>query len=222
MTNQDYKNAALAALKGKWAPAVLASVVMILMMGPYMGVNLYPTLASMSPEAMMGPLFLGITGGSFLYLLLVYMPLEFGYTNACRTLLVTGDDRLTGNMFKIGFSHWLRFVWGYILLEIKVMLWMFVFIIPGFIKAFAYALTPFLLVDCPERSALQCIKLSNQMMKGHKQTMLKLYASFIGWYALVLLTGGLAYIFVTPYLQTAISALYLELNASYQAKQPVG
>ncbi len=29
-TNQDYKNAALAALKGNWAPAVLATVVFFL------------------------------------------------------------------------------------------------------------------------------------------------------------------------------------------------
>lgn len=218
MTNQDYKNAALAALKGKWAPAVLASVVMILMMGPYMGVNLYPTLASMSPEAMMGPLFLGITGGSFLYLLLVYMPLEFGYTNACRTLLVSGDDRLTGNMFKIGFSHWLRFVWGYILLEIKVMLWMFVFIIPGFIKAFAYALTPFLLVDCPELSALQCIKLSNQMMKGHKFDLFYLYLSFIGWGLLCILTLGIGFLWLMPYMQTATAAFYQDVKEQYRAQ----
>ena len=39
-TNTDYKNAALAALKGNWAKAVLATVVyaliMYLAMGPYM------------------------------------------------------------------------------------------------------------------------------------------------------------------------------------------
>ena len=46
MTNQDYKNAALAALKGKWAPAVLASVVIFLIMAPYLAVAEYPVLAA--------------------------------------------------------------------------------------------------------------------------------------------------------------------------------
>ena len=218
MTNQDYKNAALSALKGKWAPAVLASVVMILVMAPYMGVNLYPSLSGMPPEATMAPLLLGLTGASFLYVLLFYMPITFGYANACRTLLVTGDDRLTGNMFQIGFSHWLRFVWGYFLTQIKIMLWTFVFIIPGFIKVFAYALTPFLLVDCPELSALQCIKLSNQMMKGHKFDLFYLYLSFIGWGLLCLLTLGIGYLWLMPYMQTAIAAFYLDVKEQYRAQ----
>ena len=216
MTNQDYKNAALAALKGKWAPAVLASVVLILLMAPYMGVSFYPTLAALPPETMMGPLFLSISGVSFFYLLLLFVPMELGYVNACRTLLLTGDDRLTGNMFQIGFSHWFRFSWGYILMEIKILLWTFVFFIPGFVKAFAYALTPFLLVDCPELSALQCIKLSNRMMKGHKFDLFYLYLSFIGWGLLCILTLGIGFLWLIPYMQTATAAFYEDVKKQYQ------
>ncbi len=138
--------------------------------------------------------------------------------NACRTLLVSGDDRMTGNMFRIGLSNWFRFLWGYILMEIKVMLWMFLFIIPGIIKAFAYALTPFLLVDCPDLSALQCIKLSNQMMKGHKFDLFYLYLSFIGWGLLCVLTLGIGFLWLMPYMQTATAAFYQDIKEQYQAQ----
>ena len=218
MTNQDYKNTALAALKGNWAPAVLAVVVLILLMIPYMGVNMYPSIVGMSPEGMLTPLFFGLSAAAFLYLLLFYVPLEVGYMNACRTLLVSGDDRMTGNMFRIGLANWFRFLWGYVLMEIKVMLWMFLFIIPGIIKAFAYALTPFLLVDCPDLSALQCIKLSNQMMKGHKFDLFYLYLSFIGWGLLCVLTLGIGFLWLMPYMQTATAAFYQDIKEQYQAQ----
>ena len=36
-TNQDYKNAALGCLRGNWAPAVLATIIYILLAGVAMG-----------------------------------------------------------------------------------------------------------------------------------------------------------------------------------------
>ena len=98
------------------------------------------------------------------------------------------------------------------------MLWTFLFIIPGIIKAFAYALTPYLLVDCPDLSALQCIKLSNEMMKGHKFDLFYLYLSFIGWILLAILTLGIGMLWLIPYMQTSTASFYLDVKAQYQQK----
>lgn len=141
-----------------------------------------------------------------------------GFPNACKALLVEGDDRLTGNSFRFGLRSWLRNWWGYLLMEIKVALWTFLFIIPGIVKAFAYALTPFLLVDCPELSALQCIKLSNQMMKGHKFDLFYLYLSFIGWMLLSILTLGIGLLWLVPYMQTSMASFYLDVKEQYRAQ----
>ncbi len=158
-------------------------------------------------------------GGSMLYLLFFMIPVSYiGYPNACRALLVNGDDRITGNSFRLGLKPWLRNWWAYFLMEIKIMLWTFLFIIPGIIKAFAYALTPYLLVDCPDLSALQCIKLSNEMMKGHKFDLFYLYLSFIGWILLAILTLGIGMLWLIPYMQTSTASFYLDVKAQYQQK----
>lgn len=219
MTNQDYKNAALAALKGNWAPAVLATVVVFLIMMPYLAVAEFPVLAGLDMTTTIPSWFLPSVGCSMLYLLLFMIPVAYiGFPNACKTLLVSGDDRIAGNSFRFGLKPWIRNWWAYLLMEIKVFLWSLLFIIPGIIKAFAYALTPFLLVDCPELSALQCIKLSNQMMKGHKFDLFYLYLSFIGWILLSLLTLGIGLLWLVPYMQTSTASFYLDVKAQYQQK----
>ena len=219
MTNQDYKNAALAALKGNWAPAVLATVVIFLIMMPYLAIAEYPVLAGLDVATTLPSWFLPSVGGSMLYLLFFMVPIVYiGFPNACKTLLVSGDDRVTRNSFRFGLKPWVRNWWAYLLMEIKVFLWALLFIIPGIVKAFAYALTPFLLVDCPELTALECIKLSNQMMKGHKFDLFYLYLSFIGWILLSILTLGIGLLWLTPYMQTAAASFYLDVKAEYQQR----
>lgn len=219
MTNQDYKNAALAALKGNWAPAVLATVVIFLIMMPYLAIAEYPVLAGLDVATTLPSWFLPSVGGSMLYLLFFMVPIVYiGFPNACKTLLVSGDDRVARNSFRFGLKPWVRNWWAYLLMEIKVFLWALLFIIPGIVKAFAYALTPFLLVDCPELTALECIKLSNQMMKGHKFDLFYLYLSFIGWILLSILTLGIGLLWLTPYMQTAAASFYLDVKAEYQQR----
>ena len=222
MTNQDYKNAALAAMKGKWAPAVLATVVIFLLMLPYLAVAEYPVLSGMNTNpAALPSWYLPVSLIGWVYMLLVVTPVEVGYANACKLLRQTGDDRLTANSFRIGFSRWLRHFWGIFLMGLKVMLWTFVFIIPGFVKAFAYALTPFLLVDCPELSPLKCIKLSNEMMKGHKFDLFYLYLSFIGWGILCVLTLGIGLLWLIPYMETSFAAFYQDVKEQYLAQHGI-
>ncbi len=222
MTNQDYKNAALAALKGKWAPAVLATIAILLLLVPYYVA--YFGFIFTNVDALAGDLS-GLPSGFWpayivilLYILLVFYPAAFvGYPNSFKQLLLVGDDSLTANTFKIGFKRWLRNVWGMFLMYLKISLWTFVFIIPGIIKSFSYALTPFLLVDCPELTPLQCIKLSNKMMKGHKFDLFYLYLSFIGWYLLGLLTLCIGYLWLAPYVQTSVASFYEDVKAQYLA-----
>lgn len=221
MTNQDYKNAALAALKGNWAPAVLATIVLFLLMGPYMGFSLgtQGITEAMATNPLGAPVwFWWGYGGSLLFLLLVYCPAAIGYVNASKRLLDEGDDRITANLFKIGFGCWGRSVWGVILYELKVILWSLLFIIPGIIKSFGYALTPFLLVDRPDLTPLQCIKLSDEMMKGHKFDLFFLYLSFIGWFLLGILTLGIGFLWLQPYVETSFAAFYNDVKGQYEAQ----
>lgn len=83
-------------------------------------------------------------------------------------------------------------------------------------RQFAYVLTPFILMDQVEtdtyQGSLKAIQTSRELMKGHKWQYFILELSFIGWYFLVLITFGLASIYLTPYKNTAIATFYQTLT----------
>lgn len=77
------------------------------------------------------------------------------------------------------------------------------FIIPGIYFAYALALVPYLLITKPKTKVLDIIDLSIKQMKGHKWELFKFELSFIGWHILSVLTIGLLYIWVIPYMTNA-------------------
>lgn len=86
-------------------------------------------------------------------------------------------------------------------------LWMFT-IVGGPIKYFSYFLVPYIAAENPDISPLKAIKLSKQMMEGHKMECFKCKLSFVGWYALNLLTLGTLGVFFTDAYDEAFFANY--------------
>lgn len=207
-TNQDYKNAALAALKGNWAQAVICTIVLVLIA---LACNLGSVLTSLFGDSNTPGLTLLIIG--YVCLLLVYVPLSLGFYNSFKTLLETGDNRLTDNMFSLGFKNWLRNTGGMLLMCLYVILWAFLFYIPAFIMSYAYMMTPFILADRPDLSVNQAIKESKRMMKGHKFDLFCLQLSFAGWYILAILTAGIGLFWLTPYITAATAEFYRDLKS---------
>lgn len=201
MTNQDYKNAALAALKGNWAPAVLATIVFMLVSIAVSGGQMaFPEPGSVGSML--------ASGGGGLLMLLVILPLEVGFYYAFVKLLKEGDTNILNNSFSDGFSGWGHKVWTMLLMGIVVMCGVMLFVIPGIILAFAYSMVPYLLVKHPELSAVETLKASRMMMKGHKFDYFFLSLSFIGWMILGVFTLFIGYFWLVPYMQTAIAAFW--------------
>ena len=71
------------------------------------------------------------------------------------------------------------------LTNLYVALWTLLLVIPGIVKSYSYAMTPFILSENPEMSANDAITASREMMDGHKWDLFCLYLSFIGWNLLV-------------------------------------
>lgn len=211
-SNQDYKNAALAALRGNWAPSLVATVVFILI-----------TLAFTSPSAFMDPvnnpgLYMGVFGGTTLLAFLVSVPLQVGYYNTFKELYVTGDNEITGNMVRFGFGKYFKTLVTYLLVGLLVFLGFICFIIPGFLLAYAYLLVPYLLVDEPELSITETLKRSRLLMKGHKFDAFYLQLSFIGWAILAIFTLGIGYLWLYPYIVTATGVFYKDVAAGTAGK----
>lgn len=214
--NQEYKNEALVALKGNWAPAVLATLVYYLLtlflISPYevavFRTNSADIMGLMAASRWYGLFFLGM--------ILVIGPFLVGYVNSFKKLLVEGDDRITANSFKEGFKPYWRSVWAYLFRGILIALWSLLLVIPGIIKSLSYAMTMYIVKDHPELTVNEAIDLSKDMMYGHKYDLFYLYISFIGWYLLSILTLGIGTFWLMPYIQTAQASFYEDVKAEWE------
>ena len=115
--------------------------------------------------------------------------------------------------FKKAFDNYPRKLGGTLWMSLFVFLWSLLFIIPGIIKSISYAMTPYILADCPDVKAKDALKLSMRMMKGHKMEYFVLGLSFIGWILLSVITLGLVEVFYAgPYMENTFAAYYLNLK----------
>ena len=98
------------------------------------------------------------------------------------------------------------------LMDLKTLLWLFLFIVPGLIKAYEYSMIPYLLAENPDLSASQAFSLSKQMTTGQKMDLFVLDLSFIGWLFLGLICCGIGLLFVQPYPEATKAEVYLILK----------
>ena len=100
-----------------------------------------------------------------------------------------------------GFKRPFGLLWLTVLMSIKVFLWTLLFIIPGIIACFRYALAWYVKAENPEMGASACIKRSCELMDGRKLTLAIFGLSYFGWILLVAiplffvlaLVGGMLY-----------------------------
>jgi len=112
------------------------------------------------------------------------------------------------------FSQFHRFKQGFLqsfLRGLYVALWSLLLIIPGIVKSYAYAMTPFLMTDNPEMTAKEAIAASIELMEGHKGELFTLGLTFIGWDFLAILSLGIGYLWLNPYKNAAYAAFYRDL-----------
>lgn len=116
-----------------------------------------------------------------------------------------------------GFSHFLNTFLAGLLQMLFTFLWALLFIIPGIVKTYSYAMTFYILSDNPEMSGNDAITESRKMMDGHKAELFLLDLSFIGWWILTGLTFGLLSFYVVPYVQATRAAFYESIRPKNEA-----
>lgn len=110
-------------------------------------------------------------------------------------------------------NGFLRKMGGMLWMDLKVFLWSLLLVVPGILKALSYALTPFILYDCPNVPAMEACRISEKIMQGHRGEFFIARLSFLGWGLLGAATFGiLDVLFVEPYSQLTFSGIYEELK----------
>ena len=123
------------------------------------------------------------------------------------------DELSVTTPFSQAFQNYPRKLGGSLWMGLFVFLWSLLLVIPGVIKAFSYCMTPYILADCPKVKARDALKISMDMMEGHKWEAFVLLLSFIGWIILSLLTFGLVAVFyTTPYMRSTMAVYYQQVR----------
>ena len=112
------------------------------------------------------------------------------------------------------FSHWKTTTITRLLRALYVFLWSLLFIIPGIVAGFSYAMTDYILAEEPELTADEAISQSKSIMMGNKWRFFCLQFSFIGWDILATLAFGIGHLWLTPCKQAAYAAFYREVSGT--------
>ncbi|PRO81234.1 hypothetical protein C6Y09_06935, partial [Lactiplantibacillus pentosus] len=108
----------------------------------------------------------------------------------------------------------LSFVW--------IFLWTFLLLVPGIIKSLAYSQAYYIYRDAiDQQQSISCrdaISKSRALMNGHKWEYFMLQLSFIGWGLLIMITFGIAAIWVQPYYHLTMANYYRHLVATSTEK----
>lgn len=131
---------------------------------------------------------------------IITLPLAVGMTLVYINLW-RGETSSIDIMFSSAFQeNFVRKLGGMMWMALFEWLWSLLFIIPGIVKAYSYAMTPYILAKYPNVPAKEALKLSMRIMNGRKMDLFVVDLSFLGWHLLSGLTFGLLEIFyVTPY-----------------------
>ena len=114
--------------------------------------------------------------------------------------------------FLEGLNLWFKGILSFLYVLAKVILWSLLLIIPGFIKALSYSMTICIIAENPSIGIKKAVKLSMLLTKGYLFDIFMFYVSFLGWFIIVLLTGGLFGLWLSPYVNTASTFVYLFLK----------
>ena len=127
--------------------------------------------------------------------------------------LVDKQEAGFDNLFAY-FSYWKNAFKTKLLKTIYEILWTMLFIIPGIIASYSYAMTDYILAENPELTAKEAIEKSKDMMEGNRWRLFCLEISFIGWGILSLLTLGIGSLWLTPYMEASMAAFYREVSGT--------
>lgn len=200
LSNPEIRQSTRLAMQGKWG----VSALLMLLAGIIFCVC---SAMQSDPSALSAMAYL-------LVAVLVLIPLQFGIQMMFLALVRDGERPSVELLFG-GFTskYYRRAVLTLLLMNIYTFLWALLLLIPGIIKSYSYALTPYIIAENPEIGADEAICRSMEMMRGRKA---KLFLITLGEAGLVILSCFallIPLLWIRPYYQAVYAKFYLEVKA---------
>ena len=219
MSLREIRANARESLKGNWLVAIIASFIAGIFGASGSGVSSSGTDEidfSVLDQLTLDELFATLAVfGSFLLLGMIVSVLlsalvSVGYAQF-NIDLIDGVKPRIATMFSKG-KQVLTAIIANILVFIRVFLGTLLFIVPGVIATYKYAMVNYIIAENPGISAREALERSKEIMQGNKLRLFFLGLSFFGWALLVVLTLGIAGIWVAPYIHASYAAFYREIS----------
>ena len=218
MKLKDIKASARESLAGHWGVAILASIIASAFGATGASVTFSDTedvdfsaLSQLSQNEII--VTLAVFGGIILFGLVASIVISslvsVGYAQF-NLDLIDGADPKIATLFSKG-KQILTTIVASILVFIRVFFGLVLFVIPGIIAIYKYAMVNYIIAENPDISARDALKESKECMRGNKFRFFLFGLSFFGWSLLVILTLGIASIWVLPYMQASFAAFYREV-----------
>lgn len=186
--NADLMAKARAVLQGNWGIAiaicVLYNVVMVV-------AQLIPAAGAVMPILIGGPMMIG--------------------QSICFLTLARGQRPDVAMLFS-GFQQFGKAVGVHLTMSLFILLWMLLLIVPGIIAAYSYSQAFYIIADDPSCGVMEAIRRSKQMMQGRKWKFCCLSFRFIGWSLLCMLTLGIGFLWLMPYMYTSLAEFYNDVS----------
>lgn len=196
MNAKDYRNLAWKKLSGDWGTLAIITLIAGLILSAV-------SVTGVGVILLAGPIALGLA--------------------FCFLAKARGQKVEVQSMFN-GFSNFVNAFVLEVVNSIFIALWSLLFIVPGVIAELSYSMSFYILQDNPTMSPTDARKKSMELMNGHKWQLFCLRFSFIGWMILGMLTLGILFIWIAPYMQLSEVEFYrhligeTETNVQAQAK----
>jgi len=213
-TNKDLMGYARTALSGNWGMGILGyvlyvalivsfsmfvftSVFFVSMISHMGGAN---TTAAVNAMELVSSLVQLLVSGAFVV----------GFAGFFLGIAQEGTARL--ELLFVGFQRFWKSFATYFFYTLFIVLWTLLFVIPGIIAAFRYAMAFFIIADDADCGPLEAISRSKDMMKGNKWRFFCLNLRFVGWAILSSLFFGIGYLWLVPYMQTSFAKFYEDVK----------
>ena len=249
----DYRMLALDALRGKWKTAVLTGIAASalgativsspesIISNSNQGNHIHSELFSQPNGGLLLAVLLGGIGLWVIFTLIVCGAARLGYARF-NLNLADGKDATISDLFSQKDRLWDGFCMKF-LQGLYIALWSLLLVIPGIVKTYSYAMTPYIMAEHPSLTVNEAITESRRIMDGNKWRLFCLDLSFIGWellcslplcagYFLILryFTGSeamaislillltiplsIGFFFVRPYEEAAWATFYRDITAA--------
>ena len=226
MTRAELKQQAKDSLKGRWGTAVaMVLVYELILSGLSIAASFIPGLGSIAVFVISVPLAFGFIGQMLKFSrgeevgLCDYF--KIGFDNFGKSWSITGYTILKllpaiivyvlsfvlffGMSIYAASTEEISLIVVVMLIGVSLIIASLIFM---YIKSYLYVLTEYIGNDNSELDGKACVEQSEKLMKGHRLEFFVLQLSFIGWILLSIITFGIGFLFLEPYMEVTNAKFY--------------